>query len=211
MPVFVNGNDVTMLGVDIDGAYADYVIVPASHVYPIPDTLSMEEAAFLEPVAASLAVCSAAIKPSQRGLIYGKNRTAELTRRILNIKGFNAVFLCTENEMPDCVGEFDFIIETSPTAQALEDIVRLIKPKGTIVLKSRPFSSIPLPISTIVRKEIQLTGVHYGDFKEGIELLSSRILDVSDLLGVTYSFEDAIPILLGKKIIPEDKKIFFKP
>ncbi len=211
MPVFVKGNDYSMLGVEMDGAYADYIIVPASHVFPIPDLLTMEEAAFLEPIAASLAVSNAPIHPKQRGLIYGQNRTAELTRRILNMKGFNSIDSCIDNQILNRTNEYDFIIETSATSLVFENIMRLIKPKGIIVLKSRPYSSIPLPITTIVRKEIQLVGMHYGDFNEGIELLASRRLEVSDLFGPTYSFEDAIPILLGQKIITEDKKIFFKP
>ena len=211
MPVFENGNDFSMLGVDVDGAYADYVIVPARNVYPIPDQLTAEEAVFLEPVAASLAVCNTPIHPKQRGLIYGQNRTAELTRRILNIKGFNFIDICMDNQLPTLTNEYDFIVETSPTAIAFENIVRLVKRKGMILLKSRPYSSIPLPITTIVRKEIQLIGVHYGDFKEGILLLASGTLEVHDLLGDTYSFAEAMPILSGERIIPEDKKIFFKP
>ena len=211
MPVFFNGDDFSMLGIEIDGAYADYIRVPASNVFPIPDELTIEEAAFLEPIAASLAVCNAAIYPADRGLIYGQNRTAELTRRILKLKGFNSIDVCMENQRPKQTNSYDFVIETSATTEAFEDIARLVKPKGMILLKSRPYSAIPMPISTIVRKEIQLKGVHYGGFKEGIALIASKQLDVSDLFGCTYSFEEAIPILLGEKILPEDKKIFFKP
>ena len=211
MPVFLNDNGYSMLGIEIDGAYADYVMVPATNVYPIPDHLSLEEAAFMEPVAASLAVCNAPSEPHQRGLIYGSNRIAELTRRILNIKGFYSIDLCVDNQMPNTVNEYDFIIETSPTAAAFENIVRLVKRNGLILLKSRPFLAIPLPVTMIAKKELRLIGVNYGDFKESIELLATQRLDVNDLFGQTYSFDDAIPILLGEKIVAEDKKIFFKP
>ncbi len=211
MPVMVKNNDYYMLGVDLDGAYADYVTVPASHVYPIPDHLGIEEAAFMEPVAACLAVVNMPIAPTQRGLIYGNNRIAELTRRILYLKGFNAIDVFDDYQMSQQANEYDFIIETTPTAEAFENMVRLVKPKGLIVLKSRPSTFIPLPAHTIVKKEIRLMGAYYGDFKESIALLATGGLDVRDLFGSTYSFDEAIPILLGQQYISEDKKIFFKP
>lgn len=211
MPVFCNGKNVSMLGIEMDGAYADYVRVPRSNVYPIPDTLSVEEAAFLEPITACLAVCNATLDPKQRGLIYGKNRTAELTQRILNIKGFHSIDIGMENQLPELSNVYDFVIETTPTLDAFENIVRLTKPKGTILLKSRPFTAVALPLTAIVRKEIRLIGAHYGDFQESIELLASGQLDISDLCGNTYTFTEALPILLGEKVISEDKKIFFKP
>lgn len=34
---------------------------------------------------------------------------------------------------------------------------------------------------------------------------------VDDLFGETYSFLDAIPILLGERIVSEEHKLFFRP
>lgn len=205
MPIF---EDCTMLGVEHNGAFAEYLTLPATKVYPIPDTLSQEEAAFIEPIAACLAVCYTDIKPYQRGLIYGSNRIAELTRRILAIKGFDGVEM---NNDKTATSAYDFIIETAPSAEAFRTITRLVKPKGLIILKSRPFNSIELPLTTIVQKEIRLIGAHYADFQEAIDLVSSGKLHIKDLLGTTYTFEQAVPILLGTTPVAEDLKLFFKP
>lgn len=211
MPFFSNNPDYPMLGVHLNGAYAEYVTVPVTQIYPIPDTLSNEEAAFLEPIAASLAVCKLPIDPNHRGLIYGKNRIAELTHRILKIKGFTLIDEHADEQMTDRANLYDFIIETTPTEQAFEQMVRLVKPKGLIILKSRSFNPVPLPINTLVKKEIKLMGAHYGSFQEGIDLLASGKLQVDDLLGRTYSLEEAVDILTGKRIVSESNKIFFKP
>jgi L-iditol 2-dehydrogenase len=211
MPLFMHDHHQSMLGIDRDGAYADYIVLPASQVYPIPDHLTDEEAAFMEPVAASLAVLKAPIDSTQRGLIYGDSRIAELTRRILALKGFDKVDICSDHQTLELDDDYDFIIETSATTQAFENIVRALKPQGLLVLKSRPFTPVPLPITAIVRKELTLVGVHYGDFQEGIDLVATHALHVRDLFGPTYSLEEAIPILLGHQKTPEDKKVFFKP
>ncbi|MFA6301753.1 MAG: alcohol dehydrogenase catalytic domain-containing protein [Legionella sp.] len=205
MPIF---EDCTMLGVEHNGAFAEYLTLPATKVYPIPDTLSQEEAAFIEPIAACLAVCHTDIKSYQRGLIYGSNRIAELTRRILAIKGFDGVEMHNDKTASNA---YDFIIETVPSAEAFRTITRLVKPKGLIILKSRPFNSIELPITTIVQKEIRLIGAHYADFQEAINLVASGTLHIKDLLGATFTFEQAVPILLGTTPVAEDLKLFFKP
>src|SRR5262245_36421550 len=45
-----------MLGLDLDGAFAEYVCVPARNVYPVPEHVGWEEAAYAEPVAAARAI-----------------------------------------------------------------------------------------------------------------------------------------------------------
>jgi threonine dehydrogenase-like Zn-dependent dehydrogenase len=210
-PAFMSADGhYSMLGIDRDGAYADYINVPEAYVYPIPAQLTFEEAAFLEPIAASLAVTRAPINIMQHGYIAGKNRIAELTLRVLQEKGFKHIR--QEDDMQAILpNTYDFVIETVPTEMAFNQLVQALKPRGTLLLKSRPHQSIPLPLKLIVQKEITLMGVHYGSFQEGIDLLSSGRLYVKDLLGEVYSLEEAIPILSGQQCLSDDKKSFFKP
>ena len=81
----------TFLGIDRQGAFAEYVIVPEEFVYKLPDHVDFKEGAYTEPIAAALAIFNADIKPEQTGLIYGSNRIAKLTSRILQIYGFDNI------------------------------------------------------------------------------------------------------------------------
>lgn len=45
---------VSSMGVHRDGADAEYCVMPAANVYPLPDSLSFEEAAFSEPLACAV-------------------------------------------------------------------------------------------------------------------------------------------------------------
>jgi threonine dehydrogenase-like Zn-dependent dehydrogenase len=212
MPVFECGTSYEMLGVDLDGAFAEYIVVPATHVYKVPDSISPLEAAYLEPIAACLAVTKAPILLEQRGLIYGDNRIAELTLRIMNAKGYKNIEIMQPEAIDALPAEtYDFIVETLATEDTMQQILHMLKPSGTIILKSRPFKSVNMPVTKIVQKEIKLFGTHYGDFQEGIDLLVTGKLHVKDLFGETYSLEEAIDILSGKESVSEDKKIFFKP
>lgn len=211
MPFATHNHQQTMMGIDLNGGYAEYVQVPADQAYVIPENISLQAAAFLEPIAASLAITKAPINRNQQGLIVGNNRIAELTLRILHCKNFTHIDSCCESNLAKLSCNYDFVIETIHTEDAFIHMINLVKIGGIILLKSRPFVSIPLPIATIVKKELQLFGVNYGDFQEGIDLLASGTLKINDLFGEIYSFEDAVAILTAPKAISEDKKIFFTP
>lgn len=212
MPVFEENAKWSMLGVDRDGAFCEFIVVPETYVYKVPTCLTEEEAAFLEPVAACLSVTKAPIYPDQRGLIYGDNRIAELTFRILQVKGFQNLEI-KQPKPTELLPEntYDFVIETLATPEIFRQIVQMLKPKGVFILKSRPFLSIEMPVTQIVQKELSLYGTHYGNFQEGIYLLAAGKVPVKDLLGDTYSFEEALEILEGRREISEMKKIFFRP
>jgi len=220
MPILPIGNDhdnpsryshSTMLGVDHDGSFGEFIRVPAWAVHKIPDEVSFKQGAYMEPIAASLAVLNADITPEQKGLIYGDNRISRLTERIMNVKGFNNVTVydhgMTKTE-PLEEDSFDYIIETLATTETMHEIVKAVRPKGTIVLKSRQHIPVSFDISQLVKKEITLQSVNYGSFDEGIELVASGKLKVDDFFGDVYTleqFEEVFKISESK----ESKKLFF--
>ena len=61
-----------MLGVTTNGAFAKYVRTKAEHAYKLPDSMSDEQGAFVEMLAASLnAVEKAQIRLGDLVVIYG--------------------------------------------------------------------------------------------------------------------------------------------
>src|SRR4029077_17070833 len=78
----------SMLGLESDGAFAELVKIPERAVFPMPDALPFRHGAYAEPVAASLAVRKPGSRPEKKGLVYGNNRIAELTLRILEAYDF---------------------------------------------------------------------------------------------------------------------------
>lgn len=175
-----------MCGVEVDGAFAEFIRVPAHTVFPLPESIRPECAALVEPVAASLAVLNAGLDPDTHGAIWGDNRIAQLTQRILAIHGFWDVSMISDQTIPDRENQFDFLIETQVDSVRLKEMIRLLKPKGTLVLKSRQREPVSLMVHELVKKDLTLKAVHYGSFETAIELLASGRLDVSDLIGKTY-------------------------
>jgi L-iditol 2-dehydrogenase len=201
----------TMLGIDHHGAFSEYIRVPASSVYRIPDTLPFRQAAYSEPVAAALSVMKSGIRPDEKGVIYGNNRFGQLIDRILKAYGFEDVEIfdpATAKTLPE--NRYDFAIETLATTDTMRDLFKMIRVGGRIVIKSRKHEPIGIVMAEAVRREITLSAVNYGDFNEAIDLMASKRIIVDDLLGDEYSLEDFGRVFERSKT-HEARKVFFNP
>ena len=193
-----------------DGAFAEFACVPAGLVYKVPKNMEFRKAAYAEPVAASLAVLQAPIKKNQRGIIIGTSRIATLTFRIMRLYGFRLVRIVAMDDVKNiATNSCDFAIETVADTETVTEMIRIVKPKGVIVLKSRQYTPVPIVVATVVKKDLTLVGTHYGSFKESIALLNGKKLKVDDILGSVFSLEDGIRLLQSNEWEQGDKKIFF--
>lgn len=225
-----------MLGLDRDGAFAERVRVPASALVRVPAGLSMRHAAFAEPVAAALAVpevltgalgdaltgapasalsdATAAHARAQRGVVLGQGRIAILTARVLAAAGFDRVETRPVPErvtadQPDDNDEYDFVVETTATERALAAAVALLRPRGVLVLKSRPPAAVPIDVLACVRKELRLVGAYYGSLAAALDLMHTRAIAVDDLLGPGHGLAAHQAVLAAELRGDEARKQFF--
>lgn len=199
-----------MMGLQINGAYAEFAVAPEEMIYVVPDSMPFKIAAYAEPVAASLAVVNAPIDKTAHGVVVGDNRIAKLTHYLMEVYGFsNLDNLSVEAlyELPD--NSYDFAVETFAGSEYIQEIMRVLKSGGVCVLKSRSKQPVALNVGMIVEKEIRLTGQFYADFDTVIELLQDQNLNVDAYLGDVLTLEEGVKVLAGELNAYEDKKIFF--
>src|SRR5438552_165304 len=134
-------------------------------------------AADAEPVAAALAVFNAGLAPHLDGLVYGGNRFARLVEVLLRAHGFRAVTLhdpaAAGDPLPD--DAFDFVIETGLDGWVMADLIRVTKPGGTLVLKSRVPRHVPVDFLPAVLKQLTFRAVSYGPFRRAVGLLAEGL------------------------------------
>jgi threonine dehydrogenase-like Zn-dependent dehydrogenase len=177
-----------LLGVDRDGAFADAVVVPAAAVIPMPAAMDPRRAAYLEPVAASLAVTEAAIDPGARILVAGAGRIARLTARVLAACGHRSI--ARAPRPGDAEGaDFDVAIETG-VSDSLDPLIAAVRPGGLVVLKSRPAAPVAIDLRLAVSRRVTLQAVSYGRFAAAADLLISERLELEDLFGPSHSLDD---------------------
>ena len=191
------------LGLDADGAFAEFIAVPETAVHVIPNRLSLQQAAFVEPVAAALAVLDTGIESSMNGLVIGQGRIAQLVCDILALHGFKNVRVI---DKPKPELRVDFVVECTGQGD-LEPVLQLLKPKGVCILKSRRLAQVNFPLSLIVSQELQIKGAYYASFASAIDLLNSGRLETCRYFGAVYPLEHFVPQFNAD----ESLKIFCQP
>ena len=196
-----------MLGIHLPGAFAEETVVDRAMVYPLPDGVSLAAAAYLEPLAAALAVTRAGLDPSHHGLVWGTHRIGLLIHRVLISKGFRQLELRSLREpLPDST--YDFIIENFASGTSLQKCLRSLKPGGKLILKSRQPGLVSFEPLLAVSKEICIQAVHYGSVTEALEILRQETISLDDLIGPFHPLEDWRQ-LFEESLEEESTKRFF--
>lgn len=96
-------------------------------------------------------------------------------------------------------GDQDVIIETTGSADAFDNALRMVRPLGTVVLAG---NAIPIATGTIAidhaliaDKEIHVVGARSGSLSEAIRAMTSGSIDLAGLITKRHKFEDAIGAL----------------
>ncbi|MCB9623364.1 MAG: alcohol dehydrogenase catalytic domain-containing protein [Sandaracinus sp.] len=171
------------LGIERDGGFAEAMVLPERALVAVPAGLDWRRAAFVEPVAACLAVRRAPLQGVVR--VVGEGRIAELTRRVLYASGH-----------ADGPGPADVVVETGGSDASLRAALDEVRDGGTVVLKSRPSRALAFDVADVVVRELRLFGVGWAPFDEAFALLNEG-LPVEDLLGDVSpleAFEDLLAV-----------------
>lgn len=90
-----NGN---LIGRDIDGGFAEFVVVPTSHLYPLPDTVRSDQAPLIQPMTTCLhGQRLADIKPGEAVIIIGLGVTGLLHVQAAKARGADPVIGVTRS------------------------------------------------------------------------------------------------------------------
>jgi L-iditol 2-dehydrogenase len=172
----------------VDGAWAEYVAVRSDFLFKLPDAMSFEEGALLEPLSVGFhAMRRAHIEPDDRVLVTGLGPIGLLAIEAAKLFGVTEIYgsdvvafrreLAMEmgaagvlNPLDGDIGNqlkqrtkgtgVDVIIETSGNAKAITDSIRLVNRGGRIVLVGLPTSdALPVDIPHLVDSELDVYGV----------------------------------------------------
>jgi threonine dehydrogenase-like Zn-dependent dehydrogenase len=205
----------TTLGiVNRDGAFADYLVLPTRNLHLVPDTISDEEAVFVEPLAANFEMLEQVhIKPTESVVILGDGKMGQLAAQVLVLTGCEVMMVGKHEEklalaakhgvrtyvLDDATSfalenrrRVDLAVECSGSAQGLEMALRLVRPRGTIILKSTVSAMSTLHLAPIVIDEIRVQGSRCGPFAPALRALSQRKVDVLPLISARYSLDDGL-------------------
>ena len=218
----------TVLGIlKRNGSFAEFLSLPEKNLHVIPDSISDEQAVFVEPLAAAFEINEQiSLKPEWNVAVVGDGRLAQLIIQVIKLTCSNITcFGKHQNKLEGLIQSgikikigiestdeqlFDLVVEATGSNSGFTDTMKLVKPRGTVVLKSTIASRENLDLTSTIINEITLIGSRCGLFKPAIDALATGVISVDSMVDCTFpldKFEDAI--VHAKK--PDTLKVFLKP
>lgn len=220
--------DRTVLGIlNRNGAFAQYLSLPARNLHVVPDSVSDEEAVFVEPLAAAFEITEQVrILPDWRIALVGDGRLAQLIAMTLRL--FSEDITCFGHHPSKLrrlerlgistrtgIGAsdergFDLVVEATGSPSGFDDAARLAKPRGTVVLKSTTASGTGPDMTRAIVNEITVVGSRCSPFRPAIEALSSGAVSVDGMVDSVYSIDD-LDAAFERAKNPEAMKVLLRP
>lgn len=217
----------TVLGIlGHHGAFAEYVDLPACNLHLVPDGVSDEQAVFTEPLAAAFQILEQAPpEPGDRVVILGDGRLGLLCAMALHSAGFEPLTLGRHPEklamlaarglaartvLEGLPSSVDYVVEATGSPSGFETAVEMLRPRGTLALKSTVAEPAPIDLSPVVVKEIRIVGSRCGPFDRALAALADRSVDPGCLVDSTYDLSDGVAAL-SRAATPGVLKVLLRP
>jgi threonine dehydrogenase-like Zn-dependent dehydrogenase len=202
------------------------VAVPEVNLHAVPDSISDEEAVFIEPLAAAyqvLAQCR--LDPRSNVAVVGTGRLGLLIVQVLaqtgcrltaigrnrmkldlcEKKGVQAVHV--DHVTPK--SDRDVVVECTGSPAGMDLALRLVRPRGVIVLKSTYAGERGPNLAPAVVNEVTIIGSRCGPFREAIQALERQAVDVRSLISRSFPLDQA-PAAFAAARDPANVKILLR-
>jgi threonine dehydrogenase-like Zn-dependent dehydrogenase len=217
----------TTLGIhNKDGVFADYVTLPVANLLSVPDNVADEEAVFTEPLAAALRIREQiAVRPAARAAVVGPGRLGLLVGQVLAVAGTDVIVLgrrVASLDLPRQLGlttglvddaaddSFDLVVEATGNDAGFAHSLRLVRPRGTLVLKSTFHGNANINLTKLVVAEINVVGSRCGPFAPALRLLARGAVAVRPLIEAEYPLADALAAF-ARADQPGVRKLLLRP
>jgi L-iditol 2-dehydrogenase len=203
-----------------DGALMELMAIDARNLYPIPQGMSYEEGALLEPLSVGIWGCKRAnLTAGDDVLVTGAGPVGLLAAAAARAFGAGSVTVSDPSEFrvglarkmgfaiesPDAATNrtFDVLLECSGAPGALAAGMARLAPAGRAAMIGMPKQDVPLPLAELNVNEVSLSLVNRYNhtWPLAIELVSSGRIDVSEL--ITHHFplaESADALTLASRV-----------
>lgn len=202
----------TVLGiVGRAGAFAEYTCLPVENLVAVPDAVSDDAAVFTEPLAAALEILQQVhIRPTDHVVVVGDGKLANLIGQVLahtgarltvvgkhanklallEHTGAHLLRLTPAGTLPEPLTA-DVVVEVTGSAGGFALARQVVRPRGTLVLKSTYRGDLTLNMSAVVVDELTLVGSRCGPFAPALQALAHGRVRVTPLISAHYPLAQA--------------------
>lgn len=197
------------------GAFAEYIAVPHRIVYPLPDSVSFEYGAMVEPLA--VATHAVAISPIALGssvMVIGAGVIGQFVHQVARSRGATYVVVSDLSDdrlqlatrlgadevhrptegaaSPATDARFDVVFDCVGAAATLAASLASVKPGGCVTLVGNLTPEAPFAAQYVVTREIRVQGscAVAGEYPAAIDLIRSGAVDPGPLISATAPLEE---------------------
>ncbi len=215
----------TVVGIrERSGTFAEFLSLPAANLHHVPDHVDDRAAVFVEPIAAACRILEqVVIRPDTRVAVIGDGRLGNLIAQVLATRTSDLVLIgrreaklivardlgldarTIDGAVP---GDYDLVVDATGRSDGLERALELVRPRGTVVLKSTCSGATTLSLWPVPVHEIKIVGSRCGPFSMAVDLLAAGAVKTDPLLAGVFaleSFEDALTMAR------RELKVLFRP
>lgn len=210
----------TVLGIaNRDGAFAEYLVLPVVNLHEVPKSIPDEAAVFVEPLAAAEILEQMTVLPATQVAVLGDGRLGLLVAQVLHQAKANVTVIGKHGWKLDLARSwgikgttagdgqvrdrsFSVVVEATGSPTGLRDALRLVAPRGTVVMKSTFQEKAQFDTSKLVVDEISLLGSRCGNFSIALDLLARGQVKVGHLLSKTFPLEAGLEAFAYVKETP---------
>jgi L-iditol 2-dehydrogenase len=230
--------DLLALGVDINGGFAEYCLAPETQLYKLPDEMTWEAAALVEPMACALhGIDRAGIRAGQTVLIIGGGPIGLIMLQLARVQGAGRLLLSEKNkhrqelgkgfgadrvidpsaaplcDQIDKIERPDVVIECVGLPETQEEAVRIARRGGTVVLFGCGPMNKTFAIDSfeIYASELTILGAALNPFTHGraLRLISEGRVCADTLVTRKITLEELRNVL--ENGFGKDLKVVVKP
>lgn len=217
-----------------DGAFAEYVAVPADFVYAVPDTISDDAAGLLEPLSVGIWACRRTqVAPGTTVLVTGAGPIGLIAAQAARAYGADAVTVTDVNPhrlalaerlgfravdtsttaLADTGLEPDVLLECSGNQRATWDAVGVVARAGRVALVGMGGDTVELPLAYVQDRELVLTGAfrYANTWPTAIALAGSGRVDLDAMVTGHYGLRDVEAALTASRTDPTSVKVVVRP
>jgi len=202
----------TVLGIsNRNGAFAEYLVLPEENLHMAPGSIRDDVAVFTEPTAAAFRITDqVSVGPDDRVVVLGDGKLGQLAAQVLRLRTKHLL----------CVGKHpwklallsklhvntvtvndpvepgaDVVVEATGSPDGLARALELVRPEGTIVLKSTVAGASTIDLSPYVVNEVRIVGSRCGPFRPALEALALGNVEVRHMVSETFELRDGVRAL----------------
>jgi L-iditol 2-dehydrogenase len=219
----------------IDGAFAEYVLVHTAFAHPVPDSIGDDAAALLEPLSVGVWACRRGhVGAGTRVLVTGAGPIGLVALQCALAFGATEVVVSDVNPArlelarqlgatavvdarSERVGDLDrppqVLLECSGFPPAIAEAIRALDRAGRAVLVGMGGDEIPLPLSRVQERELEVTGTfrYANTWPTAIALVAAGRVDVDRLVTGSYRLDQAEDALTAARRDPQSVKVVVRP